>query len=67
MWRIGPTVQLHRRLLDRLPALVLEAPDWRMNEKEYSYMRDLVLCVVMSDVVLLSLSLSFSLSLSLSL
>ena len=64
VWRLGPTVRLYRRLLEELPALALQASEWRMNEKRYSYMRDLVLCVVVSHVVLRSLSLSFSLSLS---
>ena len=58
---VGRTVQLHRRLLKELPSLVLRALPSRMNEKEYSYMKDVVLCGVVGKVVFLSLSLSVSL------
>ena len=52
---VGRTVQLHRRLLKELPSLVLRALPSRMNEKEYSYMKDIVPCGVVSEVVLSSL------------
>ena len=59
---VGRTVQLHRRLLKELPSLVLQALPSRMNEKEYSYMKDIVLCGVVVKVVFVSLSLSLCLS-----
>ena len=47
VWRAGRTCGAHRCLLAQLPALVLRAPVSRMNEEEYSFMKDLVLCGVM--------------------
>ena len=43
---VGRTVRAHGRLLERLPALLLRAPVYRMDPKKYSYMKDLVLCGV---------------------
>ena len=44
VWHAGRICGAYRRLVEELPDLALNAPVFRINEEEYSFMKDIGLC-----------------------